>query len=101
MSILCSDSCCRGDSCCWGESCWGDSCCRRDNELKSSSIIINGFSDLSRGFVGVITDGSNGVGVISSFTSQFGDILLRNVGGAGTIGNTSAGLGVTHLTVKA
>jgi len=54
--------------------------------------------DLSRGFVGVITDGSNGVGVISSFTSQFGDVLLRNVGGAGTTG--SVGLGTTTLTVR-
>jgi len=53
--------------------------------------------DLSRGFVGVITDGSNGVGVISSFTSQFGDVLLRNVGGAGTTG--SVGIGTTTLTV--
>jgi hypothetical protein len=52
--------------------------------------------DISRGFVGVITDGSNGVGVISSFTSQFGDVLLRNVGGAGTTG--SVGLGTTTLT---
>ena len=52
--------------------------------------------DMSRGFVGVITDGSNGVGVISSFTSQFGDVLLRNVGGAGTTG--SVGLGTTTLT---
>ena len=43
--------------------------------------------DISRGFVGVITDGSNGVGVISSFTSQFGDVILRNVGGAGTTGS--------------
>ena len=54
--------------------------------------------DISRGFVGVITDGSNGVGVISSFTSQFGDVLLRNVGGAGTTG--SVGLGTTTLTVR-
>jgi len=53
--------------------------------------------DLSRGFVGVITDGSNGVGVISSFTSQFGDVLLRNVGGAGTTG--SVGIGTSTLTV--
>ena len=53
--------------------------------------------DISRGFVGVITDGSNGVGVISSFTSQFGDVLLRNVGGAGTTG--SVGIGTTTLTV--
>jgi hypothetical protein len=54
--------------------------------------------DISRGFVGVITDGSNGVGVISSFTSQFGDVILRNVGGAGTTG--SVGLGTTTLTVR-
>jgi len=56
------------------------------------------FIDMSRGFVGVITDGSSGVGVISSFTSQFGDVLLRNVGGAGTTG--SVGLGTTTLTVR-
>jgi hypothetical protein len=54
--------------------------------------------DISRGFVGVITDGSNGVGVTSSFTSQFTDVLLRNVGGAGTTG--SVGLGTTTLTVR-
>ena len=54
--------------------------------------------DLSRGFVGVVTDGSNGVGVISSFSSQFGDVLLRNVGGAGTTG--SVGIGTTTLTVR-
>ena len=54
--------------------------------------------DITRGFVGVITDGSNGVGVISSFTSQFGDVILRNVGGAGTTG--SVGLGTTTLTVR-
>lgn len=54
--------------------------------------------DTSRGFVGVITDGSNGVGVTSSFTSQFGDVILRNVGGAGTTG--SVGLGTTTLTVR-
>ena len=54
--------------------------------------------DISRGFVGVITDGSNAVGVISSFTSQFGDVILRNVGGAGTTG--SVGLGTTTLTVR-
>jgi len=53
--------------------------------------------DLPSGFIGVITDGSNGVGVISSFTSQFGDVLLRNVGGAGTTG--SVGIGTTTLTV--
>jgi hypothetical protein len=54
--------------------------------------------DLSRGFVGVITDGSNGVGVISSFSSQFGDVLIRNVGGAGTTG--SVGIGTTTLTAR-
>ena len=53
--------------------------------------------DVSRGFVGVVTDGSNGVGVISSFTSQFGDVILRNVGGAGTTG--SVGIGTSTLTV--
>jgi len=53
--------------------------------------------DLTRGFIGVITDGSSAVGVISSFTSQFGDVLLRNVGGAGTTG--SVGIGTTTLTV--
>ena len=54
--------------------------------------------DMTKGFVGVITDGSNGVGVISSFTSQFGDVLLRNVGGAGT--TAAVGLGTTTLTVR-
>ena len=54
--------------------------------------------DIPSGFVGVITDGSNAVGVISSFTSQFGDVILRNVGGAGTTG--SVGLGTTTLTVR-
>ena len=53
--------------------------------------------DVPRGFVGVVTDGSSGVGVTSSFTSQFGDVLLRNVGGAGTTG--SVGIGTTTLTV--
>jgi hypothetical protein len=53
--------------------------------------------DIAPGFIGVITDGSNGVGVISSFTSQFGDVILRNVGGAGTTG--SVGIGTTTLTV--
>ena len=55
--------------------------------------------DASRGFVGVITDGSNGVGVTSSFSSQFGDILIRNIAGAGT--TSGIGLGTTTLTVKA
>jgi hypothetical protein len=54
--------------------------------------------DVASGFVGVITDGSSAVGVISSFTSQFGDVILRNVGGAGTTG--SVGLGTTTLTVR-
>ena len=54
--------------------------------------------DIPSGFVGVITDGSNGVGVISSFTSQFGDVILRNVGGAGT--TAAVGLGTTTLTVR-
>ena len=54
--------------------------------------------NVSRGFVGVITDGSNGVGVISSFTSQFGDVILRNVAGAGT--TSGVGLGTTTLTVR-
>lgn len=53
--------------------------------------------DLPSGFVGVITDGSNGVGVISSFTSQFGDVLLRNIGGSGT--TSDVGIGTTTLTV--
>jgi len=55
--------------------------------------------DLTRGFIGLVTDGSNGVGVISSFSSQFGDVLLRNVGGAGTTG--SVGIGTTTLTTVA
>ena len=55
--------------------------------------------DITRGFVGVITDGSNGVGVISSFTSQFGDVILRNVAGAGT--TSGVGIGTTTLTVTA
>jgi hypothetical protein len=55
--------------------------------------------DLTRGFIGVITDGSSGVGIISSFSSQFGDVLLRNVGGAGTTG--SVGIGTTTLTTVA
>ena len=53
--------------------------------------------DIASGVTGVITDGSNGVGVITSFTSQFGDVILRNVGGAGTTG--SVGIGTTTLTV--
>jgi hypothetical protein len=53
--------------------------------------------DIPSGFVGVITDGSSGVGVISSFTSQFGDVILRNVAGAGT--TSGVGIGTTTLTV--
>ena len=56
------------------------------------------FIDIPSGFVGVITDGSNGVGVISSFTSQFGDVILRNVAGAGT--TSGVGIGTTTLTVR-
>jgi hypothetical protein len=56
------------------------------------------FIDQSRGFIGLITDASNGVGVISSFTQQFGDVLIRNVAGAGT--TSGVGLGTTTLTVR-
>jgi hypothetical protein len=56
------------------------------------------FIDASRGFIGLVTDGSNGVGVISSFTQQFGDVLIRNVAGAGT--TSGVGLGTTTLTVR-
>jgi hypothetical protein len=56
------------------------------------------FIDASRGFIGLITDGSNGVGVISSFTQQFGNVLIRNVAGAGT--TSGVGLGTTTLTVS-
>ena len=55
------------------------------------------FIDASGGFIGIITDGSNGVGVISSFTQQFGNVLIRNVAGAGT--TSGVGLGTTTLTV--
>ena len=56
------------------------------------------FIDASRGFIGLVTDGSNGVGVISSFTQQFGNVLIRNVAGAGT--TAGVGLGTTTLTVR-
>jgi hypothetical protein len=56
------------------------------------------FIDASRGFIGLVTDGSNGVGVISSFTQQFGDVLIRNIAGAGT--TSGVGLGTTTLTVR-
>ena len=60
----------------------------------NSSLVVN----YGTAVVGTITDFSGTVAtkVIS------GQAAIRfNVGGAGTIGNTSAGLGVTHLTVKA
>ena len=53
------------------------------------------FIDASRGFIGLVTDGSNGVGVISSFTQQFGDVLIRNIAGAGT--TSGIGRGTTTL----
>jgi len=53
--------------------------------------------DMIPGFIGVVTDGSNSVGVISAFT-QFGVDLLRNVGGAGTV-FSGVGIGTTTLTV--
>jgi hypothetical protein len=56
------------------------------------------FIDASRGFIGLVTDGSNGVGVISSFSQQFGDVLIRNIAGAGT--TSGVGLGTTTLTVR-
>ena len=56
------------------------------------------FIAVASGFVGVITDGSNGVGVTSSFTQQFGNVLIRNVAGAGT--TSGVGLGTTTLTVS-
>jgi hypothetical protein len=56
------------------------------------------FIDATRGFIGLVTDGSNGVGVISSFTQQFGNVLIRNVAGAGT--TSGVGLGTTTLTVS-
>ena len=52
--------------------------------------------DISRGFIGVITDVSGGVGVTSSFTSD----IIRNVGGAGTV-FSGVGIGTTTLTVTA
>jgi hypothetical protein len=55
------------------------------------------FIDIPSGFIGVITGGSNGVGVISSFTSEFGDVILRNIAGAGT--TSGVGIGTTTLTV--
>jgi hypothetical protein len=54
--------------------------------------------DMTKGFIGIITDGSNAVGVISSFSDQFGNVLLRNIGGSGTTG--SVVLGTTTITVS-
>ena len=60
------------------------------------------FIDMSRGFIGVGTDSANGVGIISSFTSD----IIRQIGGAGTYlslqkdGVTAVGLGTTTLTVR-
>ena len=60
------------------------------------------FIDMSRGFIGVGTDGATGVGIISSFTSD----IIRQIGGAGTYlslqkdGVTAVGLGTTTLTVR-
>jgi len=60
------------------------------------------FIDMSRGFIGVGTDGATGVGIISSFTSD----IIRQVGGAGTYLSvqkdrvTAVGLGTTTLTVR-
>jgi len=53
--------------------------------------------DAERGFIGVVTDGSNGVGVISAFTG-FGVDLIRNIGGAGTA-FSGVGIGTTTITV--
>jgi len=59
--------------------------------------------DMSKGFVGVITDIYFGTGVTSSFPSD----AIRQVGGAGTYlsvqrdGVTAVGLGTTTLTVTA
>lgn len=51
--------------------------------------------DISKGFVGVITDASGGAGVTSSFTND----IIRNIGGAGAY-NSNVGIGTTTLTVK-
>lgn len=52
---------------------------------------------LASGVVGTITDFSGGAAVIKTFTSD----ILRQVGGAGTVTDTSVGIGVTTLTVSA
>jgi hypothetical protein len=57
--------------------------------------------DMTRGFVGFVTDSTHGVGVTSSFTSD----IIRGIGGAGggvnSLGIANVGLGTTGLTVKA
>jgi len=53
--------------------------------------------DMTRGVVGTITDFSGGGAVVKTFTSD----ILRQVGGAGTVTDTSVGIGVTTLTVSA
>lgn len=68
-----------------------------DVTFSTRTVATKLFIDASRGFIGIITDGSNGVGVISSFTQQFGNVLIRNVAGAGT--TSGVGLGTTTLTV--
>ena len=55
------------------------------------------FIDLPRGVVGTITDFSGSAAVTKTFTSD----ILRQVGGAGTVTNTSVGIGTTTLTVTA
>jgi len=57
--------------------------------------------DMASGFIGVITDMYDGSGVTSSFSSD----IIRQVGGAGTISNTTSdtyplGVGTTILSVK-
>jgi hypothetical protein len=52
--------------------------------------------DTGRGFIGVITDFSGGVGVTSTFTAD----MIRNIGGAGAFGS-GVGIGTTTLTISA
>ena len=57
--------------------------------------------DMTKGFIGFVTDATHGVGVTSSFTSD----IIRGIGGAGggvnSLGVANVGLGTTGLTVKA
>ena len=53
--------------------------------------------DTARGFIGIITDVSGGLGVTSSFSAD----LLRNIGGGGTTGNSGVGIGTTFLSIVA